>query len=98
MHRNVKTQTTPKLISKGIIIIAFQYKVLLLHIGCQTTTTSCKDIAIQCSLLMPKPCESFDSDICESLDDDDVEDKSINYEGTNHVKGMDANDKRYRMN
>ena len=69
-----------------------------MHIGCQTTTTSCKDIGIQCSLLMPEPCESFDSDICESLDDDDVEDKSINYEGTNHVKGMDANDKRYRIN
>ena len=69
-----------------------------MHIGCQTTTTSCKDIGIQCCLLMLESCESFDSDICESLDDDDVEDKSINYGGTDHVKGMDANDKRYRMN
>ena len=45
---------------------------------------------------MPEPCESFDSDVYESLDDDDdVQDKSINYEGINHVKEMDANDKRY---
>lgn len=66
-----------------------------MYIGCQTTTTSWKDIGIQCSLLMLESFESFDSDICQSLDDD--EDKSIN-EGTNHVKGMDANDERYRMN
>ena len=72
-----------------------QITVLSLHIGCQTTTTFYKDVGIQCSLLMPEPCECFDSDVYESLDDDDVQDKSINYEGINHVMEMDANDKRY---